>query len=99
MSARIQIDTDKIVDSCRRWNVEQLSLFGSVLREDFRPDSDVDVLVRFSPEAHIGLIGFSRMEDDLSEMLSRKVDLATVAGPKELICDGILAEAEIVYSA
>jgi len=99
MDLGVQIDMERIAEFCRKWNVEQLSLFGSVLRDDCRPDSDVDVLVRFSPDAHIGLIGFSRMEDELSELLSRKVDLVTVAGLKELIRDSILAEAEIVYAA
>ncbi|MDO8585725.1 MAG: nucleotidyltransferase family protein [Armatimonadota bacterium] len=99
MNARIQIDRSKIADFCRRWNVEQLSLFGSVLREDFRADSDVDVLVRFGSDAHIGLIGFSRMEDELSELLGWKVDLVTVGGLKALIRDSVLAEAEVLYAA
>lgn len=99
MAIGIQIDREKIAAFCQRWNVEQLSLFGSVLREDFRADSDVDVLVKFSPEAHIGLIGFAKMEDELSELLNRKVDLVTVGGLKALIRDSVLANAEVLYAA
>lgn len=57
MSARIPIDREKIAEFCRRWKITEFALFGSVLREDFRPDSDVDVLVTFAPDAEWGLFG------------------------------------------
>jgi hypothetical protein len=69
---KIEIPKDKIADFCRRWKISEFALFGSVLREDFGPESDVDVLVEFDP-AHIpGLIRFAGMEIELSEILGRK---------------------------
>lgn len=75
MSAQVPVDRKRIADFCRRWKVTELSLFGSVLREDFTPESDVDVLVTFSAEARWGLFDMVRMEDDLGRVLGRKVDL------------------------
>lgn len=77
MSAKISIDRDKIAEFCYRWKITELSLFGSVLRDDFRPDSDVDVLVTFAEDAQWSLFDHVTMEDDLSAMLGRKVDLAS----------------------
>lgn len=71
----ISIPNDALQSFCRRWKVSELSLFGSVLREDFRPDSDVDVLVSFEPDAHWSLFDVLRMEEDLQELFGRKVDL------------------------
>jgi predicted nucleotidyltransferase len=98
MSIRIEIDRDRIADLCRRWHVAQLALFGSVLRADFRDDSDVDVLVAFKPEARIGLLALARMERELSELLRRRVDLVTRGGLKPRLREAILAEAEILYA-
>ena len=98
MTIPIEIDHDRIADFCRRWDVAELALFGSVLREDFRDDSVVDVLVAFKPEAHIGLIALSRMERELSQLLHRKVDLVTKGGLKPRIREAILAEAEVLYA-
>jgi len=75
MSPRIPIDHERIAEFCRKWKITEFALFGSVLREDFRPDSDVDVLVRFAEDAHWGLFGLCRMEDELREMFGREVDL------------------------
>jgi predicted nucleotidyltransferase len=75
---RLQIDipAQKIADFCRRNHILSLSLFGSVLRDDFRPDSDVDVLVEFDPQ-HVPGLAFFEMEAELGEILGRKVDLVT----------------------
>jgi predicted nucleotidyltransferase len=73
----IPIDRQRIAEFCRRWNVEEFSLFGSVLRVDFRPDSDVDVMVRFSQDAEIGLTEMVSMESELRAMFGREVDLIT----------------------
>jgi predicted nucleotidyltransferase len=62
---------------CRRWAISELALFGSVLREDFGPDSDIDILVTFAPEAAWGLLDHVQMELELSELLGREVDLLT----------------------
>ena len=73
----IQIPRDKIADFCRRWKIVELSLFGSVLREDFRPDSDVDVLVTFASDAEWGLFDHISMEEELSAIFGRKVDMVS----------------------
>lgn len=75
MGARISIDHERLTEFCRRWNIIELALFGSVLRDDFRSDSDVDVLVKFSPEARYSLFDMVHMQDELSEILGREVDL------------------------
>ena len=62
----LPFDRDRIADFCRRWNVVELAIFGSVARGDFREDSDIDVMVTFAPEAHIGLLSLARMENELS---------------------------------
>jgi len=77
MSANIPLDREKIVDFCRRWKITEFALFGSVLRKDFRQDSDVDVLVTFAPDAHWGLFDHVAMEEALSAVVGRKVDLVS----------------------
>lgn len=77
MTTRVAVDREKIVAFCERWNIIELSLFGSVLRDDFRPDSDVGVLVTFAPNARWGLLDLIAMEDGLSDIFGRKVDLIT----------------------
>ena len=76
MEARIPIDSEKIADYCRRWSIAEFALFGSVVRDDFGPESDVDVLVKFAPMSQYSLFDLVRMQDELSEMLGRNVDLA-----------------------
>ncbi len=73
----IAIPQDKIADFCQRWHVAELALFGSVLRDDFRPDSDVDILITFAPEHSSGLLGFVRMKYELEDIFGRDVDLLT----------------------
>jgi len=73
----IEMPKEQIAHFCRKWKIVELSLFGSVLRDDFRPDSDVDVLVTFSPDADWSLLDHMAMEEDMSAMLGRKVDLVT----------------------
>jgi uncharacterized protein len=68
---------ERIAEFCRRWKVRELSLFGSALREDFRPDSDVDLLYTFEPEARWSLLDLVTMEDELAEIFGRKVDLVS----------------------
>ncbi len=78
--ARIQVPRERIAEFCRRHHIRRLAFFGSVLRDDFTPDSDVDVLVEFEPGKTPGL-AFFRMQDELSEILGRRVDLNTPNGP------------------
>ena len=103
MSARIRINMDEIIEFCRKWHVIELALFGSVLREDFGPESDVDVLVSFAPDAHVSLFELVDVEDELAAMLGRKVDLVCREGieqsPNPLRKRAILDSAEVLYAA
>lgn len=74
-NVRIEIPGEKIEEFCRRWKIIEFSLFGSVLRDDFRPDSDVDVLVTFSPEAQWRYYHILDMKDELKEVFGREVDV------------------------
>ena len=71
----IEIPEDRISAFCRKWRIVEFSLFGSVLREDFRPESDVDVLVAFAPDARWSLVDLDRMEEELRALFGRRVDL------------------------
>jgi hypothetical protein len=75
MKTKIRIPRKKIAEFSRRWKVTEFSLFGSVLRDDFRPDSDVDVLVTFAPNAQISLFDLVQMKLDLEKMFKRPVDV------------------------
>jgi hypothetical protein len=96
--ARIAIDKEQIAAFCRRHHIRRLSLFGSVLREDFGPDSDVDVLVEFEPGTSVGLFGLSAMEIELTEMLGRKADLRTPAELSRYFRDDVVAKAQPIYA-
>ena len=96
-SPKVAIPKDKLAEFCRRNRIRRLSLFGSVLRDDFGPDSDVDVLVEFEPGARVGLLRMAGMEIELSEMLGRKVDLNTQGFLSPYYRDAVLAEAEVQY--
>jgi hypothetical protein len=75
MMAHILIDRERLADFCRRWRITELALFGSVLREDFGPESDVDVLVAFAPDTDWRYEHFLTMEEELEALCCRKVDL------------------------
>jgi len=72
---QIEIPLDKIEEYCRKWKIKEFALFGSVLREDFRPDSDVDVLVTFEPDAGITFDNLVEMQEEIEKIFGRKVDL------------------------
>ncbi|MCP4369973.1 MAG: nucleotidyltransferase family protein, partial [Deltaproteobacteria bacterium] len=74
---KIKIPPNEINTLCRRYHICELALFGSVLRDDFGPDSDVDVLVEFEPEARIGFLKFFEIENELEAIIGRKIDLVT----------------------
>ncbi|MBI4341949.1 MAG: nucleotidyltransferase family protein [Candidatus Omnitrophica bacterium] len=95
-SARVQIPQERIAKFCHRHHIRKLALFGSVLRGDFRSDSDVDVLVEFEP-GHIPGLAFMGMQEELSELLGRKVDLNTPAFLSRYFRNEVLAEAETCY--
>ena len=77
LTLNIQLPEDKLVEFCQRWKVSELALFGSVLRDDFRPDSDVDVLITFAPDAKRGLMTLAKMKYELENLLEREVDLVS----------------------
>ena len=100
MSLKIPIDRQRIEDFCRKWKISELAFFGSVLREDFRPDSDVDVLVTFTDDSHWSLLDIVDMIDELKGIFGRDVDLVE----KDAIRNPfrrrvILAECEVFYAA
>jgi uncharacterized protein len=95
---RIAIDQGHLADFCRRNHIRRLALFGSILRDDFRPDSDIDVLVEFEP-GHVPGLRFFALERELSEILGRRVDLNTPAFLSKYFRDRVLAEAEVRYAA
>jgi predicted nucleotidyltransferase len=97
--AQIAVDREKVAAFCRKHRIRRLALFGSVLRGDFRPDSDVDVLVEFEPDAVPGLFGIARMERELSEVLGgRKVDLRTPEDLSRYFRQSVVEEAEVHYA-
>jgi len=97
----ITIPKDELEEFCRRWQITRFALFGSALREDFGPKSDVDVLVTFAQDANWSLLDAVRMEDELTKLFGRKVDLVTrwaVEHSKNWIRrEAILASAEVIY--
>ena len=99
MSVRISIDRQKIAEFCQRCHIRRLALFGSVLRGDFRPDSDVDVLVEFEPGTSVGFLRLAAMELELTEILGRRADLRTAAELSRYFRDEVLKEAEVQYNA
>ena len=95
----IVIDEQRIADFCRVHGIRGLRLFGSILREDFGPDSDVDVLVDFAPGKAPGWIGFAALALELEKIIGREVDLRTAADFSESIRRRVLSEAEVQYAA
>ncbi len=93
----LKISKKQLAEFCKKNHITKLSLFGSALRDDFGPDSDVDMLVEFGPEAHVGLIGFAGLELELSEILGRKVDLNTPACISKYYREEVLAETAVHY--
>jgi predicted nucleotidyltransferase len=97
--ARIEVPTEEVAEFCRRNRIRRLALFGSVIRDDFRPDSDIDVLVEFQPDARVGFELF-RMEEELSELLGgREVEINTPRSLSKYFRNEVLREAEIQYDS
>ncbi len=94
----IEIPLERIEVFCRANGIRRMALFGSILRDDFRPESDIDVLVEFHPGVRVGL-AFIRMQDELSAILGRRVDLNTPGGLSRYFRDVVLEEAETLYVA
>ena len=95
---QIDVDRDRLAEFCRRHHVRTLAFFGSVLRDDFGPDSDVDVLVEFEP-GHTPGLAFFGMESELVRLLGREVDLNTPGFLSHYFRDQVLRDAEVIYEA
>ncbi len=98
MSLSVQVDQEQVAVFCRKHHIRKLALFGSVLRDDFGPDSDLDVLVEFET-GHVPGLAFFAMENELSEILGQKVDLNTPQFLSRHIRDHVVKEALVQYVA
>ena len=94
---KIEIPKEGIATFCRRNHIRKLAFFGSVLRDDFTPESDLDVLVEFEPGARMGLITLAGMEIELTQLLRRKAEMHTVKGLNPHFRDAVLEQAEVQY--
>jgi uncharacterized protein len=99
LNGHLSLDQEKIADFCRRNGIRKLSLFGSILTDHFGPDSDVDVLVEFQPDVHIGLIGLAGLEIELTKIIGRKADLRTPQDLSRYFRDRVIASAEVQFAA
>ena len=99
MELPIKLDKEQIARFCQKNHIRKLSLFGSVLREDFREDSDVDFLVEFDCEHIPGLFALMGMEEELSEMLGRKADMRTPKDLSRYFREDVLRNAVLQYAA
>ena len=94
---RINLTKEQIMEFCQRNHIKRFAFFGSILRDDFRPDSDIDVLVDFDYSVPIGLMEVVGMEIELSKMIGRKVDLRTPGDLSHYFRDKVVAQAEVLY--
>jgi len=94
----VDIDKTQLAELCRRWQIRELAIFGSALRNDFSPESDVDVLAEFEPEAHIGFLALAGAARELSSLFGRKVDLVPKNGLKPRLRGQVLAAAEVLFA-
>lgn len=100
MRSQIEVPRDELIRFCRRNHIRKLSFFGSILRDDFGPNSDIDVLLEFEPAAVVGFFKLHDIEQELSGMLGgRKVDVHTPGGLSRYIRERVLSEAEVQYAA
>lgn len=97
MSIPIDISPETMADFCRRRHIRRLGLFGSILRDDFRPDSDVDVLVEFEPGAQTTYLDMVDIQDELAEMFGRPVDVGTYDMLSHYIRDHVMQSARTIY--
>ena len=99
LASGIVLPAEKIAEICRKYQVRELSVFGSAARGDMQPESDIDLLVEFEPEASIGLFEFAGMEEELTALLGRKVDLVSKRGLKPRVRPYVLRDATVVHAA
>lgn len=89
----------EVAEICRRYQVKELAVFGSAARGELRPDSDIDLLVDFLPEARVSLLRHAAAERELSELLGRKVDLVSKRALRSALREGVLSQARLIYAA
>jgi len=100
MKSKIEIPKDEIIKFCQKWKISEFALFGSAIRDDFGPDSDIDVCVTFAPDANPSLYDLAIMEEELHEIFNRKVDLVEKAGLRNPFRRReILKNLEIIYAS
>jgi predicted nucleotidyltransferase len=99
LNAKINIPKKKIRDFCQQYQVRRMALFGSVLRDDFRPESDIDILVVFDPSARVTFMTLGKMSRELSGMFQRPVDLVPQEGLKKAIREAVISSAQEIYAA
>ena len=103
MNAQIEIPREQLIDFCQRWKVKEFALFGSVLREDFRADCDIDVLLTFQPEIAWSLFDLGAMQQELAELFGRSVDILTRRGVERshnpYRRKAILESAQVIHAA
>ena len=97
--SKISIPKNNLRQFCRQYHIRRLALFGSVLRDDFGSDSDIDLLVLFEPDTRISFLTLGRMQRELSAMFNRRIDLVPQEGLKPVIREAVLASAQEVYAA
>lgn len=97
MNSKLNIDNAKIAEFCKQNGVKKLSFFGSVLTDNFTPDSDIDILVEFEDNNTPGLLGIVKMERELSQLFGRKVDLRTPSELSKYFRADVVKEAEVKY--
>ena len=95
----IQVDGPSLAEVCRRYGVKELSLFGSAVRGEMRPESDIDLMVEFEPGVRIGLVKFEFLVEELESLTGRRVDLVTKRGLKTWVRPRVLKDAQLIYAA
>lgn len=95
----ILVDSQSLAEMCRRYNVRELSVFGSAVRGEMGPDSDIDILVEFEPGVRIGLIKFESLVDELELLSGRRIDLVTKTGLKPWVRPSVLRDARVIYAS
>ncbi|HEY9698579.1 MAG TPA: nucleotidyltransferase family protein [Trichocoleus sp.] len=103
LTLNVQLPEDQLAEFCQRWKVSELALFGSVLRDDFRPDSDIDILITSAPDAKRGLMTLAKMKYELEDLLGREVDLVSKSAIETshnwIRRNEILGTAQVIYVA
>lgn len=95
---QIDLPMERIAEICQKYRVRELSIFGFALREDFRSDSDIDVLVDFFPAHGLGLLDYLSCQHDLSDVIGREVDLVQKSGLKKFVKDEVLRTRRVIYA-